>query len=129
VATDELRVELAVRGDLDMATTDALTTALWDQLSQGRRFVRVDLSGLSFLRLRGLAALVALHNDFLDEQGLLTLAGASRPAERLLVLAHLDRVLFTDSLAHARRRPGGGERHVLETLKAVSATTAHSSQR
>jgi len=99
-ATDGLRAELAVHGELDMATVGLLIHALCDQLRAGRRFVRLDMSGLSFLGGRGLAALVTAHNAFLAKRGMLTLSGVTAPAQRLLTLTHLDEVLFTDWTPH-----------------------------
>jgi anti-anti-sigma regulatory factor len=58
-ASDAIRAELDVSGDLDMAGAQALTAAaLEHELDHGRRFVWLDVAGLTFLDSAGIDALI-----------------------------------------------------------------------
>lgn len=85
---------LTVSGELDLATAELLTAALEHQLDAGRRYVRLNLSALTFCDASGLHALVAAHHRFLNGRGTLVLAAVSPAVSRLLTLTSLDRTLF-----------------------------------
>lgn len=53
VRGDATRASMRVDGELDIASTGILADALADQLSRGRRFVRLDVSGLSSATVPG----------------------------------------------------------------------------
>jgi anti-sigma B factor antagonist len=50
---------IEITGDLDMATAPALRQVILQQLSQGTRYVAVDLTGADFIDSSGLGVLVA----------------------------------------------------------------------
>lgn len=91
---DATRAELVAVGELDLATTDVLTTALMGQLRCGRRFLRLDVSAMSFCDCAGLGALLVAHHHIIDARGTLILTGAPPRLRRLLQLTALDTVLF-----------------------------------
>src|SRR4051794_4128420 len=51
-------VEVAIHGELDLATAATLTEVLIDLAAPGRRRVRCDFSGVSFLDSTGIRALL-----------------------------------------------------------------------
>src|ERR1700712_3742321 len=94
VAIDPTQATVQLEGELDVATADLVTAALGEQLAQGHRFVRLDLSRLIFLDCAGLRVLVEAHNGFLYANGALVLTGVDQHVTRLLRLTHLDEALF-----------------------------------
>ena len=92
--TDATNATVHLRGEMDMATAELVTAVLDSELAAGRRFIRLDLSGLNFLDCAGLRALVCAHNQILAARGTLVLAGAGARIERLLAITHLDEVLL-----------------------------------
>ncbi len=101
--SDATRATLRLRGEMDLANADLLTAALADQLSFGHRFVRLDLSELSFLDCAGLRALVQAHNDFLAARGSLILTGIQPLLARLLAITRLDEALLIADGCEPRR--------------------------
>lgn len=89
------RGSLRVSGELDLASAATLADALTAQLRAGRRFVRLDLSGLTFCDCSGLGVFVHAHHAFLDVRGALILTAARRAITRLLAITALDYVLLT----------------------------------
>jgi anti-anti-sigma factor len=88
-----------------MATAGLLAPALHDELQQGHRFIRLDLSRLSFMDCAGLRVLVSAHRQFLAARGTLVLTGLSPQLTRLLSCTHLEEELFVaDGPLHRRRR-------------------------
>jgi anti-anti-sigma factor len=104
VLVDGTRAYFQLSGELDLATARFLNTVLAQHFFDGRRFVRLDLSGLRFLDCAGLRALVGAHNECLSLHGTLVLTHVGQPAARLLELTGLDGALFiSDGVSDARR--------------------------
>lgn len=97
---------LRVSGELDLAT---LADALTAQLRAGHRFVRLDLSGLTFCDCSGLRVFVHAHHAFLDVRGTLILTAARRAITGLLAITALDDVLLT--MAEPTTAAPQGPRH------------------
>jgi len=94
-AGDQTRSQLRAHGELDVATADRLAAILEQQRATGHRYVRLDMSGITFLDCAGLGVLVAAHHRFLAARGTLILTGLGKRTWRLLQLTALDHVLFT----------------------------------
>jgi anti-sigma B factor antagonist len=92
IASTQATVQL--QGEVDLATAGLVATALTEQLAQGHRFVRLDLSRLTVLDCSGLRVLVLAHNQFLAANGTLVLTGVGARVARLLSITHLDEALL-----------------------------------
>jgi anti-sigma B factor antagonist len=92
--SDALRANVRLAGDLDLASARLLTAALEHEIDSGRRYLRLDLSGVGFLDSAGVEALVAAHWMFLERRGTLILLGLTRTARRLVELTGTDRILL-----------------------------------
>jgi anti-sigma B factor antagonist len=79
------------RGELDLATVEALEVAL-DRIGSAARLV-LDLRGLSFIDSTGLHLLVALHRRAKAEGFELVMAAPAAPVDRAIKVCGLDRVL------------------------------------
>jgi anti-anti-sigma factor len=105
-------VTVTARGEIDLASASVLTGVLMDQFARGHRFVRLDMSAVTFLDCTGLRAIVDAHNAFLDGCGALELSGVGLRVSLLMCLTNLDEALFILSFgSHARGRPPTG-RHL-----------------
>lgn len=91
---DALRANVRLVGELDLASVTILESCLANLLATGSRYVRADLSGLSFVDCAGLGAVLTAHNEFLRARGTLILTGVTAPARRVLELAKLGDILF-----------------------------------
>ncbi|MDT4927242.1 MAG: hypothetical protein QOF92_109 [Pseudonocardiales bacterium] len=105
VLVDGARAYLQLCGELDLATADQLTSVLTRHLLGGRRFVRLDLSGLDFLDCAGLRSLVSGHNVYLARGGTLVLTHVGPRPARLLEITELDGALLIGSTTPERGRP------------------------
>lgn len=94
MASDASQSTVQAEGELDLATADLLTGALDDELRRGHRFVRLDLSRLTFMDCAGLRVLVRAHNRFLGVRGTLVLTGTRPQVARLLAITQLDEAFF-----------------------------------
>jgi anti-anti-sigma factor len=92
--SEALRASVRVAGELDLASARLLEAALEHQLDLGRRYVRLDLSGLSFLDATGLGAILDAHWAYLNRGGTLILTGVGRQVRRLVQLTETDGVLL-----------------------------------
>lgn len=87
-------VRLAVAGDVDLATADALHAAMTDLLSDGRvtRLV-VDFADVPFLDAAGVGALLAGYR-YAEARGLAcTVVNCPRTPLRVLEIVGLDKLL------------------------------------
>ena len=74
----------------------------------GHRFIKIDLSAVTFFDSTALRAIVAAHNELLAQRGQLTLSRVSHRVIRILQLTGLDRALrVVSSPADAQDRPAG----------------------
>ena len=92
--TDATRAVVALQGEMDLANAGLLVGVLGNQLESGRRYVRLDVSGLDFVDACGLSAILEAHNAFLAAHGNLVLTGIGPRMARLIALTHLERDLF-----------------------------------
>ena len=108
---DPSRVLVRAVGEWDLANAHLLDQMLAEQQEAGRRYVRLDMSAVSFLDCTCLDVLVATHRRLLAARGTLVLTGITPRQMRLLRLAQLDDVLLTTSLSDLDTKPTRGRRH------------------
>lgn len=94
VHVDATQATVGVRGEMDLSTADLAAGVLDNQLACGYRFVRLDLSRLTFLDCAGLRVLVHTHNRFLAAGGTMVLTGVGPGVARLLRITGLDEALL-----------------------------------
>ncbi len=87
------RVELAVAGEIDMSSVDALRDALTRVTQRHPGAIWLDLSDVGFMDSTGLTALVLAHRTLDDPDRRLTLICPDGPVRRVLELAGLDRII------------------------------------
>lgn len=88
------QAQIKVRGNLDVSTAAALWAVLQSHLAAGRRFLRLDLSALSFLDTAAVAAIVEVHHEALYRRGTLVLVGVNERVARVLALTGVGETLF-----------------------------------
>jgi anti-sigma B factor antagonist len=74
---------VALTGECDLRSRDAMTAALMDAVRSSRH-VTVDLAGVRFLDSSGLHALVTAHHAALDRSGALHVVNATGTVETVL---------------------------------------------
>ena len=94
VRADATRAVLQAYGVLDVAAAERLSAVVLGQLAAGRRFVRLDVSGLRMPDRAALMTLVRAHKTFLDARGTLILTGVGPQLAHLLRRTDLDRTLL-----------------------------------
>jgi anti-anti-sigma factor len=94
VRCDRLSALIKVTGELDLATATPLWAALHEHLGAGRRFLRLDLSAVTFLDATTLTGICRVHRAALDRRGTLVMTGVRGLVARVLRLTGLDEVLF-----------------------------------
>jgi anti-anti-sigma factor len=86
-----------VVGELDVVSSGQLADAVSYHLGRGRRYVTVDLAGVTFLDAGGISAFIRLHQMFLSAHGRLLFCNATRRVLWLLELLEvLDDLLVVD---------------------------------
>jgi anti-sigma B factor antagonist len=98
VGLDEHRAHVRVIGDLDVATGAPLWAVLDGHLAAGRRYLRLDLSGVSFIDAATLSGFARIHHSALADRGRLLLTGVRPRIARVMRLGGLDHVLFISAL-------------------------------
>lgn len=94
VRFDDNRALIEVSGELDIATSAPLWAVLQCHATAGRRFLRLDVSGVTFLDATALTGIVSAHEQLLANRGTLVLTGVRGATARVLRLTGLDEVLF-----------------------------------
>jgi anti-sigma B factor antagonist len=97
-------------GEWDLANAHLLAEQLEEHETAGRRFVRLDVSAVSFLDCTCLEVLVAAHRRLLAARGTLVLTGVTPRLTRLIGLARLDEVLLTTDVSDLDARPDQSRR-------------------
>jgi len=88
---------VAVRGELDMATSPELTSALESLEKTEVQRVVVDLSKVTFIDSSAISALVRAKAALEARGAMLVIAPASRQVEMALRLCELDREFIRDA--------------------------------
>jgi anti-anti-sigma factor len=96
------RATLKLSGELDLCSVDLLEAVLHNHIAAGRRYIRLDMSGLKFIDCAGLRAVVDAHNALLFEHGRLDLIRVGPPTARLLRITELDTALHVESSSTAQ---------------------------
>jgi anti-sigma B factor antagonist len=94
VHADRHRALVRVAGELDLATAAPLWAVLRGHLDAGRRFVRLDVAGVTFLDATALGGITVAHHEALARRGTLVITGVHSAVARLLQLTGLHDVLF-----------------------------------
>lgn len=94
VRFDRLRALIRVSGELDLSTAAPLWAVLESHVAAGRRFLRLDLSGVTFLDATALTGITRAHQALLRRKGTLVITGVRTLVARVLRLTGLDEVLF-----------------------------------
>jgi anti-sigma B factor antagonist len=95
-------------GEWDLANAHVLREQLEEHEKAGRRFIRLDVSAVSFLDCTCLDVLVRAHRRLLAARGAVVLIGVTPRLMRLLRLARLDQVLLTTSRSDLDARSDRG---------------------
>jgi anti-anti-sigma factor len=105
---DRSRASVHVTGHLQGRTAGVLEAVLGDHLRAGRRYVRLDVSGLRDSDAAGLQILLDTHHRYLANRGTLVLTGLRPPILRQLHRRGLDDVLlYTTADCHNLIEPPG----------------------
>jgi anti-anti-sigma factor len=91
---DRLRALIKVAGELDLGTAAPLWAVLRGHVDTGRRFLRLDMSEVTFLDATALTGITAVHRDLLRRRGTLVITGVHSLVARVLRVTGLDEVLF-----------------------------------
>jgi anti-sigma B factor antagonist len=94
VASDRLGATVRVGGELDLGTAAPLWAVLRHHLIAGRRFLRLDVTSLTFVDASALTGLRTIHDEALAARGTLIITGVRPLVARVLHLTGLDEVLF-----------------------------------
>lgn len=81
---------VAVRGEIDIASSEELRSALLSLADQGVRQVTIDMAGLDFIDSTGLGALIRVLKHYRAEGGDLKLAAPTKPVAKVLEITALD---------------------------------------
>lgn len=94
---DDWHASVSLLGEFDAANSDALRAVLDEHLDAGRRVLRLDTAGVSFMDSSGVGAIVHAHARCHDEHGSLIITGVQPRIARLLEITGLDHILLIDS--------------------------------
>jgi len=86
------RITVAVRGDVDLGTVDALSQAL-DQATRGGGQVVIDMTDVTFLDSTGVRVLVEAYRSAQRSGGALYVRGARHWVARVLEVTGVARLL------------------------------------
>jgi anti-anti-sigma factor len=98
-----LRISLTGRFDIKGAAT--VSEAVEKALSQGQRFVELDMSGVDYLSSAGIRALLVHHRNIGHLKGAFYLTGVQERVMRILEMAGLYDLLLADPLTAHDEHP------------------------
>jgi anti-anti-sigma factor len=94
---DDWHASIALVGEFDAANSGALRAAMDSHLDAGRRVLRLDTAGVSFMDSSAVGAIVHAHARCHDEHGSLIITGVQPRIARLFEITGLDHVLLIDT--------------------------------
>lgn len=94
---DGERVEVTVRGEIDLLSAPALRAALLDAAQSGVPDVALDLADVSFIDSTGLSVIVQAWRRLDAEGRQLRIAAASAPVTRVVTTSGLTELLGLDT--------------------------------
>jgi anti-sigma B factor antagonist len=109
VVVDVDGCQVQLRGDLDLCSAPLLEENLAALRDNGCRDVTIDISRLKFCDCSGLNVLLKAHAALQREGGGLSLAGITRPVQRILELTGMADGLGGDDIFLHREGPGTAE--------------------
>ncbi|MDT4917725.1 MAG: hypothetical protein QOH89_2425 [Pseudonocardiales bacterium] len=105
VHCDHRSASISVRGDLDVSTAAQLWSVLQEQLTAGRRFLRLDLSAVTFVDAAAITAILEVHHEALYRRGTLVLVGVTPLVTKVLSLTGASDLLFIAGPRSGTDRP------------------------
>jgi anti-anti-sigma factor len=103
--SDRRSASVSVRGDLDVAVAAQLWSVLLQHLTAGRRYLRLDLSGVTFFDSSAVTAIVEVHHEALYRRGTLVLVGVTPLVAKVLSLTGADENLLVAGPRSDNDRP------------------------
>jgi anti-anti-sigma factor len=97
VRVDPSRASLAASGELDLAAVQHLAALMAVQEDVGRRFIRLDLSAVTFMDCSCLGVLLEVHLRLQEQGGQLILTDISSQVARLLATTDPTSTLLTST--------------------------------
>ncbi len=94
VRLDSNRASLSASGELDLAAVEDFAAMLSAHHAAGRTFIRLDLSGVTFIDCSCLGVLVTVHHRLRHDHGQLILTSASPAVMSLLKATDLEGTLL-----------------------------------
>lgn len=91
---DQHRAHVKASGEIDLSTGALLWAVLDTHIAMGRRFLRLDLSDVTFMDATAISGVARIHHEALDRRGTLVLTGVRARLTKLLRFTGLDDVLF-----------------------------------
>jgi anti-sigma B factor antagonist len=96
------RASIVLRGDLDAANVPELRAELEHHLDAGRRVIRLDAAGVTFIDSTVIGELITVSERCRREHGALILTRVPPRVRRILSIAGLDGVLLIDGAGDVR---------------------------
>ncbi|MDT4933083.1 MAG: hypothetical protein QOK11_975 [Pseudonocardiales bacterium] len=94
VAVDNTRACIRLCGEIDAALAPALSGLVDEHVAADRRYLRLEMSAVTFMDTTVLGVILAAHHRLLRSRGTLILTGVRKPVSRLLGITQLDQELF-----------------------------------
>lgn len=94
VRHDRNQASVRVSGELDLHNAAPLWAVLQGHLAAGRRFLRLDMAGVTFLDATVLSGITSVHQALLGRRGTLVITGVRPLVSKVLHMTGLDEVLF-----------------------------------
>jgi anti-sigma B factor antagonist len=94
VTADSARAWIRLCGEIDAALAPALSDLVDEHVAADRRYLRLEMSAVTFMDTTVLGVILAAHHRLLRSRGTLILTGVRKPVSRLLALTQLDQQLF-----------------------------------
>lgn len=116
-------LELRVAGRLDAEWAETLQTAIDNAIRQGYHAVVLDLSEIAYLSSAGLSVLVHAHRQLQEIRGFFGVGGVRGPAEEIIRLTGLAKLLLCD-LEQVRRARGRGRSTISLPSRVASSERA-----
>jgi len=92
------RATIKLCGELDVCSADLFEAVLNHHMASGRRHIRLDMSGVTFVDCAGLGAIVRAHNTIVAARGRLDLIRVGPRTARLLQITELDATMHVEPM-------------------------------
>ncbi|MDD2485310.1 MAG: STAS domain-containing protein [bacterium] len=93
ISVDEVIAVVEIGGEMDVFTSPAIKKKVTEVIDSGRRFIIMDLGGVTYIDSTGLGLLISILKRVREKEGDLKIVGVTKQVQKVLDITGLNKIL------------------------------------